>query len=276
MTPRTRYWLRPQFIVLMLASSAAGFFIVPPPYSLEEVAVIRWAVFIAVIATVIALARFFATKPIKIRCPACRKIVLSDLPWVCPWPWCKTQNLNTRHFSFLKACEKCGKLPTAFRCHYEGCGIPIPLTRDNDDSYIARKAGDDDAEVSLSKIDDILRDPKIRPLKPAAETLDEVSEQLTKLAMVKAKQEVFERADWELNKVKTQKASEKTTRSGSDGNVGWEVALENRVRELLAKDVAVHAIRGKLAIEIRNSTKIPEDDKELHLTALERIIDRLQ
>jgi hypothetical protein len=55
-------------------------------------------------------------RPFRIRCPECRKIVLSNTPWVCGF--CKEPNSNAVEHSLLDKCAHCGNEPKSYRCHH--------------------------------------------------------------------------------------------------------------------------------------------------------------
>lgn len=55
-------------------------------------------------------------RPVQIRCPACRKMVLSNTPWICGV--CGHQNKETDTFSFLNECANCHAAPKAYECHH--------------------------------------------------------------------------------------------------------------------------------------------------------------
>ena len=57
-------------------------------------------------------------RPIKIWCPNCLKVVLSNTPWVCGFRGCKNENADD--FPVVHRCEHCGAEPKAYKCHH--CG----------------------------------------------------------------------------------------------------------------------------------------------------------
>ncbi len=67
-------------------------------------------------------------RPIRLRCPGCGKIILSNTPWVCGF--CKKENRNANEYSFVGKCAFCGDEPKTYRCHH--CGEFIFLTEDED------------------------------------------------------------------------------------------------------------------------------------------------
>ena len=76
-------------------------------------------------------------RPIRLACPKCEKIILSNTPWVCGV--CRKPNLNTTEFPFVHKCGNpdCGFEPKAYRCHHEDedgivCGEMIYLSEERD------------------------------------------------------------------------------------------------------------------------------------------------
>ena len=55
-------------------------------------------------------------RPLHIRCDGCRKIILSNTPWICGE--CGHQNLDTENFSLLQECANCHTAPKAYKCHH--------------------------------------------------------------------------------------------------------------------------------------------------------------
>jgi hypothetical protein len=103
------------------------------------------AVFDSFIADTVAIAvlcylYFFILdkRPIRFRCNnICKKIILSNTPWVCRA--CGSTNMDANTYSFLNRCknEECGVEPKAYRCHHKGCGGMIFFTEDEDDTNYA-------------------------------------------------------------------------------------------------------------------------------------------
>lgn len=55
-------------------------------------------------------------RPLAIRCEHCRKVVLSDTPWVCGE--CGNENLDTQNHSLLQECAQCHAAPKGYKCHH--------------------------------------------------------------------------------------------------------------------------------------------------------------
>lgn len=72
--------------------------------------------------------------PIRIRCNGCKKVVLSNTPWIGA---CTHQNKDSGIYSFLNRCghEGCGMEPKTYKCHH--CGDLLYLTEDEDKSNVA-------------------------------------------------------------------------------------------------------------------------------------------
>lgn len=67
-------------------------------------------------------------QPVKLSCPECEAIVLSNTPWVCGF--CTRTNRNANAFPFVHKCSHCGDEAKSYRCHH--CGELIFLTEDHD------------------------------------------------------------------------------------------------------------------------------------------------
>jgi hypothetical protein len=74
-------------------------------------------------------------RPIKLVCEQCKKIILSNTPWVCGFKQCK--NTNPDKFPFIHKCEHCGAEPKAYHCHHSKCPEIIFLTEDKLDRNYA-------------------------------------------------------------------------------------------------------------------------------------------
>ena len=74
-------------------------------------------------------------RPIRLDCPHCKRIILSNTPWVCKA--CTSKNTDTDNYSFLNKCNNCGVEPKAYRCHHKGCGEIIFFTGDQDETNYA-------------------------------------------------------------------------------------------------------------------------------------------
>jgi hypothetical protein len=83
-------------------------------------------------------------RPIKIRCPHCKKIISSRTPWVCMV--CGTKNIDTENHPFVACCKNkdCGSEPKAYRCHHQDCRKMIFLTEDEDDTNYAHNLNSPD------------------------------------------------------------------------------------------------------------------------------------
>jgi hypothetical protein len=89
------------------------------------------------VALYFVLTNFLDQRPIRFRCPECKRVILSNTPWVCKS--CGEINRSTDDHSFLSKCknETCGVEPKAYRCHHKGCGRMIFFTEDHDDTNYA-------------------------------------------------------------------------------------------------------------------------------------------
>lgn len=96
-------------------------------------------------------------RPIRLRCPKCRKMILSNTPWVCGS--CGKKNVNVELHPFLSTCEHCGIAPKAYLCHHkkdgEPCNKVIFLTVDESEHNMARclntKVGPDEEEAGAER-----------------------------------------------------------------------------------------------------------------------------
>jgi hypothetical protein len=70
-------------------------------------------------------------RPLRLRCPNCRKVVVTNTPWVCGY--CRQPNLNPLEIPFVDKCANpaCGIEPKTYRCHH--CNEFIYLTPDRDE-----------------------------------------------------------------------------------------------------------------------------------------------
>jgi hypothetical protein len=136
-------------------------------------------------------------RPISLQCAneKCRKLILSNTPWVCGF--CKQTNRNANQFPFVHQCAHCGDEAKTYRCHH--CGEFIFLTKDEDKiNYAyslnapAEKSSDDkyaenlkklrankemkDARLSLAQVDaELLRLRKIvKPQMPKKKSAREI------------------------------------------------------------------------------------------------------
>ena len=76
-------------------------------------------------------------RAIRLRCRSCKKIVVSNTPWVCTV--CGKSNLNTAEFPFVHECQHCGSEPKAYRCHNQQCRELIFLSEDEDQTNYAHR-----------------------------------------------------------------------------------------------------------------------------------------
>jgi hypothetical protein len=135
LTAKQRFQFRPLsnwifcggvFVVVALALALA----VPTP--------LVWIADGGVIAMLFYLNFFVLEKrPIKIRCPHCRKYIVTNTPWVCGA--CGKKNVRTDDFPFIFRCEHedCGVEPAAYECHHRDCKKLIFLTEDERRTNIA-------------------------------------------------------------------------------------------------------------------------------------------
>ena len=74
-------------------------------------------------------------RPIRLRCPECERVILSNTPWVCGV--CKQPNRNTADYPFVHRCEHegCRTEPKAYKCHL--CHELIFLSEDEDKTNYA-------------------------------------------------------------------------------------------------------------------------------------------
>ena len=97
------------------------------------------AVFFAnvlVIGGVSGLFLHFNNRPIRLRCNSCKRIILSNTPWVCGF--CGKNNEDADNFPFVHRCQHCGAEPKAYRCHHVNCGKLIFLSEDHLEKNYAR------------------------------------------------------------------------------------------------------------------------------------------
>lgn len=92
-----------------------------------------WAAFLITAAVACVFYFLLGDRPVRLRCDACKKLILSNTPWVCGV--CHKPNLDVAVYSFLHQCEHCGVEPKAYRCHHikndgKPCGKPIFFTVD--------------------------------------------------------------------------------------------------------------------------------------------------
>lgn len=71
---------------------------------------------------------------VSLFCHHCGKHTSSDEPWVCGY--CDEENSRK---SFMDACGRCGRSPTAYQCHH--CGMLCPTANVHDGRHPARKVG---------------------------------------------------------------------------------------------------------------------------------------
>jgi hypothetical protein len=67
-------------------------------------------------------------RPVRLACPDCKAIILSNTPWVCAY--CKKTNSNANEYPFVHKCGYCGDEPKTYKCHH--CGFLIFLSEDQD------------------------------------------------------------------------------------------------------------------------------------------------
>lgn len=65
-------------------------------------------------------------QPVKLCCPHCEAVILSNTPWVCGF--CKQTNRNANQFPFVDKCGHCGDEAKTYQCHH--CAKLIFLTED--------------------------------------------------------------------------------------------------------------------------------------------------
>lgn len=72
----------------------------------------------------------WSIRPIKLKCPNCGKLVLSNTPWVCGD--CDYVNAKPTEYPFVYHCgnTECGAEPKSYTCHH--CEKPIFLSDDRD------------------------------------------------------------------------------------------------------------------------------------------------
>jgi len=89
----------------------------------------RWLADIAGIALLSYMLFFvWEKRPIKMRCPHCRKLLLSNTPWICGF--CGKKNEHVDKFPFVHKCEHCHAEPKAYRCHHRDCSGIMFLTEE--------------------------------------------------------------------------------------------------------------------------------------------------
>lgn len=74
-------------------------------------------------------------RPIRIQCPHCKGLILTNTPWVCGQ--CSAKIRNASDFPFVSHCPDCKAEPKTYRCHHKTCGKFIFLTEDEDETNYA-------------------------------------------------------------------------------------------------------------------------------------------
>ena len=104
-------------------------------------------------------------RPIRMACPKCNRIILSNTPWFCAE--CEHQNRNTTDFPFVHKCEKCGTEPKAYRCHHSPCSEILFFSEDKDATnytYRLNFPGEapklDERTIKLAKSQEIKEDKR--------------------------------------------------------------------------------------------------------------------
>lgn len=90
---------------------------------------------VAIVLSMFLYAVVVSKRPIKVRCPNCQNIVLTNVPWVCGF--CGATNKKPESFPFVHRCEQCGAEPKAYMCHHRNCGELIFLSVDHLESNFA-------------------------------------------------------------------------------------------------------------------------------------------
>lgn len=182
-------------------------------------------------------------KPIRLKCLACAKMILSNTPWTCGF--CKQENRDTRGFPFVNTCQHCGNEPKAYKCHH--CGGLIYLTEDEQKSGYAFFANDDSERPKPKPMPVVVDKEKIRH--------EEVREKQHNLAMAKL--------DAELKAVK------EPTREPSADEIRFQ--LERRFRARLTKVSGARELgvilKSEIAVTYKHSPQERQD--------LEKFIDCL-
>lgn len=80
------------------------------------------------LGTVYYLYVLWEKRTIRIRCEGCRKIILTNTPWVCGF--CNQPNRNANDYPFVHKCAHCGDEPKTYKCHH--CNELVFLAEDQD------------------------------------------------------------------------------------------------------------------------------------------------
>lgn len=92
----------------------------------------------------IALCYYFYTvwkmRPVRLRCAACTRILLSNTPWICGF--CGHANRNANQNPFVHDCAGCHDQPKAYKCHHSDCNKLIFLSEDLDPQNYAYRIHD--------------------------------------------------------------------------------------------------------------------------------------
>lgn len=183
-------------------------------------------------------------RPVRVECPSCGKLILSNTPWVCGS--CNAKNLNVDLYSFVNKCEHCGIAPKAYLCHHttdgKPCNTPIFLTVDESEQNMARclntrgAAAEDEADTRLER--ERLREKRV---KEHAVTMAELDVTLKGL-----------KAQIEGPKVKPKRENAiRAFDDEYDGTMAIEEHLAKRLREIEGqfKDNPALLKRAKKALE---------------------------
>jgi hypothetical protein len=116
----------------------------------------------------------YNSRPVRLRCCSCQKIILGNTPWVCGA--CGGKHYDATEFSFLNRCQHCGAEPKAYRCHHKNCGQPIFFTVDESELNLAHclntqgQPSEDEADARQAR--DRLREKRVKEHAVAMRELD--------------------------------------------------------------------------------------------------------
>lgn len=175
-------------------------------------------------------------QPVKLSCPHCEAVILSNTPWVCGF--CKQTNRNASQFPFVDKCGHCSDETKTYRCHH--CGELIFLTADQDKinyAYAlnapAEKSPDDEHADQVKK----LREK--RELKEARLSNAQVEAELLDMR----------------NRLKLRKQKKKSTRETIEERVNSEMEVEVAESEIAAEIREKHKNNPKLKKRLLKTLK---------------------
>jgi hypothetical protein len=240
---RNWYWIQPWANVI-----ASVITFVAVCFVLQLVCGFLTAILISFVATLGLYFLYLDRQIIRTRCPSCRDIIETNVPWLCGYKQCKNENVQA--FPFIHECEHCHNIPKAYQCHHQACQKLIHLTHDRQTEFFARQ---------------LLKDELVPPPQPV--TVDPIAEKIIRQnEAIRNLQHKFKvtrlRSNIKLEETRTITPEEATLFESTLAE------LEGLYEQQMSKEDAVEHLKEK----IREKYKGDETEIERRCAVVDRIM----